>query len=131
MSLVQRFRKWWSQHTNIAPRIFVSFVRQRILLDFRLFAHTLETMYGSHPADHSVDLELLGYDCEDFVTSKFLPMRTNLGKEKIKDTPIVSYLTTDESAFLKQLTLIYPTAEALKKDETMPKMFPLIVFTVN
>ena len=51
-------------------------------------------------------------------------MITNLGKESI-----VSYLTTDESAVLKQLTLIYPTAEALEKDKTMPKMFPLIVFT--
>jgi hypothetical protein len=64
--------------------------RLRMLVDSRLLAHTLETMYGSHPADHSVNLELLGYDCEDFVTSKFLPMITNLGKESI-----VSYLTTD------------------------------------
>ena len=81
-------------------------------------------MYGSHPAYHSADLELLGYNPEKFITHKFLTMLQNLWKE-----PIVSYLTTDESAAIKQLTLIYLTDEALEKDENMPTAFPLIVFT--
>lgn len=82
--------------------------RLRTLVYSRLLAHTLEFMHGSHPSNHSADLELLGYNPEDFITRKFLTMLQILWKE-----PIVSYLTTEESAATKQLTLIYPTAAAL------------------
>ena len=37
--------------------------------------------------------------------------------------PIVSYIVTDESVAVKQLSIIYPTAEARKKDSSMPEQF--------
>lgn len=38
-----------------------SVARQRILIFSRLFAHTLERLYGSHPADHSAEYPLWNF----------------------------------------------------------------------
>ncbi len=63
-------------------------------------------------------MELLGYNSEDFIAKNFLPLLQKMCKD-----PIVSYIVTDESVAVKQLSIIYPTAEARKKDSSMPEQF--------
>lgn len=113
-------------YPNMAEIVYKyrSVPRVRTLVSSRVLAHTLELMYGSHPASHTAEIDILGYKPEEFIRGKLLEMLQDLWTK-----PIISYMVTGDSIATKQLTMIFPTPEALEKDATMPVAFPLIVFT--